>query len=138
MVDYFVFWLFDGVLFPALFPTASGGVKTLFLILATALGFCVGLIVNWVLSVKFVFRAVKDEKEVRSKKSFALFTIIGVFGLIITELGMLGLVAVLPEFPLFGTTVFLGVTWAKWLAKAMMTLIVLVWNYIGRKLFIFK
>ncbi len=136
LVDYFVFWIFDGVLFP-LISTASWW-KTTSLVLATALGFCVGLVVNWLLSVSFVFKQVKNKEEASSKKSFALFTIIGVIGLAITEVGILLLVAILPEFSLFGTTTLLGTTWAKWLAKIVMTCIVLVWNYIGRKLFIFK
>ncbi len=136
LVDYFVFWIFDGVLFP-LISTAKWW-TTLSLILATALGFCVGLIVNWILSVKFVFQQVKDKEEAGSKKSFMIFTIIGVFGLVITEIGILLLVAILPEFPLFGVTEVLGTTWAKWLAKVVMTCIVLAWNYIGRKIFIFK
>ena len=138
VVDYLVFWLFDGVIFPVISPNANGGLQTLYLTLATALGFCAGLTVNWILSVRFVFRNVTNEAEVRTKKSFLVFTVIGVIGLVITEVGMLGLVAVLPEFALFKTTTFMGVTWAKWLAKAIMTAIVLVWNYVGRKLFVFK
>lgn len=136
LVDYFVFWIFDGVLFP-LISTAAWW-TTVSLIVATALGFCVGLVVNWLLSVRFVFKQVKNKEEASSKKSFALFTIIGVIGLAITEVGILLLVAILPGFSLFGTTELLGTTWAKWLAKIVMTCIVLVWNYIGRKLFIFK
>ncbi len=136
LVDYFVFWIFDGVLFP-LISTATWW-STVSLIVATALGFCVGLVVNWLLSVSFVFKQVKNKEEASSKKSFAIFTIIGVIGLAITEVGMLLLVAILPEFSLFGTTELLGTTWATWFAKIVMTCIVLVWNYIGRKLFIFK
>lgn len=136
LVDYFVFWIFDGVLFP-LISTAAWW-TTVSLIVATALGFCVGLVVNWLLSVRFVFKQVKNKEEASSKKSFALFTVIGVIGLAITEVGILLLVAILPGFSLFGTTELLGTTWAKWLAKIVMTCIVLVWNYIGRKLFIFK
>ena len=136
IVDYIVFWLFDGVLFPLVSDAAWW--TTVSLILATAFGFCVGLIVNWVLSVKFVFRAVRDQEEASSKKSFMLFTIIGVIGLVITEVGILLLVAILPEFPLFGTTDLLGTSWAKWLAKVVMTCVVLVFNYVGRKVFIFK
>ncbi len=132
LVDYFVFWLFDGVLFPLFLG------KTVALILATALGFCVGLLVNWLLSVKFVFRQVQDKEEASSQKSFWIFTLIGVIGLALTELGILFLVAVLPEFSLFGRVALAGTTWAKWLAKAIMTCIVLVWNYLGRKIFVFK
>ncbi len=136
LVDYFVFWLFDGVLFPLLPFSAWWG--TAALILSTALGFCAGLAVNWLLSTKFVFRQVKNKEEATSKKGFAVFTVIGVIGLALTELGVLLLVAIFPEFSLFGRADLLGTTWAKWLAKVIMTCVVLVWNYVGRKLFVFK
>ena len=135
LVDYFVFWIFDGLLFPLFMPESWHLVS---LVLATALGFCVGLAVNWILSVTFVFKHVKDEQEAKSKKSFTLFTIIGVIGLAITELGILLLVAIFPEITLFGTTALFGTAWEKWVAKVIMTCIVLVWNYLGRKIFIFK
>ena len=73
VVDYLVFWVFDGVLFP--FICSAEWWDTVSLILATAFGFCVGLVVKWLLSVSFVFRQVKDKEEVNSKKSFAIFTI---------------------------------------------------------------
>ncbi len=136
LVDYFVFWVFDGLLFPLI--SNAGWWTTVSLILSTAFGFCAGLIVNWLLSVSFVFKQVKNKEEATSKKSFMIFTIIGVIGLIITEIGILALVAILPEFSLFGTSALLGTSWAKWLAKVVMTCIVLVWNYVGRKLFVFK
>lgn len=131
LVDYFVFWLFDAVVFAEISSTFT-------LIISTALGFCVGLTVNWLLSVSFVFRQVQNKEEVRSKKSFLIFTIIGVLGLLITELGMVGLVALFPSFSLFGRTQLLGTGWDKWLAKVIMTCLVLIWNYVGRKLFVFK
>ena len=136
LVDYFVFWIFDGLLFPLISDAAWW--TTVSLILATAFGFCAGLIVNWLLSVSFVFKQVKNKEEATSKKSFVIFTVIGVIGLLITEIGILALVAILPEFSLFGTSALLGTSWAKWLAKVIMTCIVLVWNYVGRKLFVFK
>ena len=85
-----------------------------------------------------MFRQVKNKEEANSKKGFLVFTIIGVIGLLITEIGVVALVALLPEFPLFGVTELLGTTWAKWTAKIIMNCIVLVWNYVGRKLFVFK
>ncbi len=136
LVDYFLFWLLDGVLLPLV--SDGKGWQTFSLALATGVGFCVGLLVNWVLSVKFVFLRVRDREETRSKKSFALFSLIGVIGLIITEVGILLLVFTLPTFTLFGRTELWGTTWAKWLARAIMTAIVLVWNYAGRKVFVFK
>ncbi len=136
LVDYCLFWLLDGVLLP-LVSTARVW-QTFSLLFATAVGFCVGLVVNWILSVKFVFLQVRDKEEATSKKSFALFSLIGVIGLLITEVGVLLLVSVLPTFSLFGRTELLGTTWAKWLSRAIMTGIVLVWNYLGRKLLVFK
>lgn len=133
LVDYLVFWVFDGLLFPLFLRQ-----QTVALVLATALGFCVGLLVNWILSVTFVFRHVKDEKEARSKKSFVMFAVIGVIGLIITELGILVLVAIFPDITLFGQTQLFGTLWKKWIAKIIMTGLVLIWNYLGRKIFIFK
>ena len=137
LADYFVFWLFDGVLFPLL-PLSGKGWEVIALILATAAGFGIGLVVNWILSVKFVFRAVRDKEEVESKKSFFIFTVIGLIGLGLTEIGVVLLVFLFPEISLFGMTALLGTEWEKWIAKVIMTCIVLVFNYVGRKLLVFK
>lgn len=137
LVDYFVFWLFDALIFPSVLPNSAGW-QTFALVVATACGFCVGLMVNWILSVRFVFQNVGDKQSVRTKKAFTVFALIGLIGLGITELGVVALVAFFPTFPLFGSTAFLGTAWEKWLAKAIMTCLVLVWNYLGRKIFVFK
>ena len=136
LVDYAVFYLFRQWLLPS--RLFDGNVWDVFsLIIATAFGFGAGLLVNWVLSVKFVFRAVKNKEEAHSTKGFAIFTVIGLIGLGLTELGVVLLVSIFPEITLFGRTVFL-LPWEEWLAKIIMTCIVLVFNYVGRKLFVFK
>ena len=131
VADYFTFWVFDALIFPAAWGTLA-------LVLSTALGFCVGLLVNWVLSVRFVFRQTEEKISVRSTKPFLGFALIGVFGLLITELGVVLLVWALPTFELFGSTAFLGTAWEKWISKILMTCLVLAWNYIARKIFIFR
>lgn len=137
VVDYAVYYLFrKWILPPSLL--AGGAWDRASLVIATALGFCAGLIINWILSVRFVFRDVKDKEESRSKKSFLIFTVIGVIGLGITELGMHLGVSFLPDVKLFSTAVFLGLAWKEWIMKVIMTCIVLVWNYLGRKIFVFK
>ena len=138
LVDYFTFWLFDAWIFPAVLPVEISFWHTLALVLSTAIGFCVGLVINWTLSVRFVFREVKNADEAKSKKSFALFTLIGLVGLVLTEIGVVSLVAVLPEIRLFGKTSLFGTAWKKWFAKAITTALVLVFNYLGRKILIFK
>ncbi len=137
IVDYAVFWLLDGVLFPQFIPDSYAW-NIICLTLATALGFCAGLIVNWILSIKFVFQQVSNEEQAKSKKSFVIFTVIGIIGLIITEIGVLGLVATLPDITIFNRDNLFGTEWKKWVAKIIMTVIVLIWNYVGRKLIIFK
>ena len=131
LADYVVFWLFDAFVFP-------GNWGTIALVASTAFGFCVGLIVNWVLSVRFVFRETQEKISVRSKKPFLGFALIGVFGLLITEFGVVLLVWAFPSFTLLGQATLFGTAWEKWLAKAIMTCLVLVWNYLGRKMLIFR
>ena len=137
VVDYFIFYLFRQWLLP---PTLIGGRvwDNTSLIIATGLGFCFGLLVNWILSISFVFKQVQDKEKSTSSKSFLIFTIIGIIGLGITEVGVLILVNVFPTIKIFNTITFLNLAWKEWVAKCIMTLIVLVWNYLGRKLIIFK
>ena len=132
LVDYAVSYLFYTHLLP---PARIGAFWAL--LLSTALGFCVGLLVNWTLSVLFVFRAVRDKKQAASKKSFLLFCLIGLVGLLLSSVGM-QLVRVLPSISLWNSPTFLGEEWKWWIMKGIMTCSVLVWNYIGRKIFVFK
>ena len=135
--DYLVFWLLDGVLLPKI-PLSNAAWTTIALWIATAAGFVVGMLVNWILSISFVFRAVRNKEEATSAKSFWVFVIISVIGLVLTLLGVWLLAKVFPTFTFLGKTDFFGTTWSKWVAKMIMTCIVLIWNYIGRKIFIFK
>lgn len=131
LADYFTFWIFDALVFPESWGTVA-------LVLSTAFGFCVGLIVNWVLSVRFVFRQTEEKISVRAKKPFLTFALIGLIGLLITEIGVVLLVWLFPSFTLFGNATLFGTAWEKWFAKAIMTCLVLVWNYLGRKICIFR
>lgn len=138
IVDYAIFYLFRQCILPSSLIAESGAWDSVSLIIATALGFLCGLVTSWTFSLKFVYRNLKDREQAGSKKSFILFAIIGFFGLIITEIGMHVIVGACPEIFLFQTTELLGLPWKEWLAKMIMTCIVLVWNYLGRKIFIFK
>jgi putative flippase GtrA len=62
--------------------------------------------------------------EARKLKGFIQFLVIGIIGLGLKALGMNFMVEVLELFYI--------------LAHIMTTLIVLVWNYMGRKILIFK
>ncbi len=102
-----------------LFKHFSAGVY-----LSTVCGFLAGLVVNYALSLLFVFTRVKDRRRGRSVGAFIVFGIIGLLGLLWTELGM-----------------WVGVAVLKWdyrLVKVFVTAAVLFWNYLGRKLIIFR
>ncbi len=92
--------------------------------IATTCGFVVGLVVNYILSIVFVYKNKKDEEEGKSVKDFIVFTLIGLFTLGVSYLGVY-LLSDLAGLPYI-------------FARAIMTLIGLVINYLGRKILIFK
>jgi putative flippase GtrA len=91
---------------------------------ATAIGFIAGLIFNYIFSLLFVFKTAKYSKVGRSISAFLIFAVIGVIGLGLTELGM------------YAGTALLGINYM--FVKIVVTGIVLMWNYLGRKILIFK
>ena len=115
LVDFGVLVLFNNIL-PELF-----GYR---LYIATALGFIAGLIFNYIFSILFVFQTARDHITGRSFQSFMVFTLIGLIGLGLTELGM------------YAGTELLGIHYM--LVKMIVTGIVLIWNYLGRKFFVFR
>ena len=117
IVDFSILYLSYTFLFLAMEKTG--------ILIATALGFIVGLVINFILSFVFVFKQI-DEKARRNKiRSFTVFTVIGIVGLFITEICML-------------TGIYLlGQEWYL-LIKVIIAGIVLMWNYIARKILIFK
>ena len=116
LVDTGVLALFYDVLLPEL-----GGFS---LYIATAIGFIAGLIVNYILSLVFVFKSARGTQVGRSVGAFLIFAVIGIIGLGLTELGM------------YIGTEKLGLHYL--LVKFVVTGIVLMWNYLGRKILIFK
>jgi len=95
------------------------------ILLAAALGFTSGLVFNYIFSLLFVFKQIDENVKRRKIRSFVLFVIIGIIGLIITELCMYA------GLNLFGQKWYL-------IVKIFTAGIVFLWNYTGRKVLIFK
>jgi putative flippase GtrA len=95
------------------------------ILLAAALGFIAGLIVNYTLSLVFVFKQTSGKARRHKIRSFVLFAVIGIIGLFITELCMFTGIRAL------GQKRYLTV-------KIIAAGIVLIWNYMARKFFIFR
>jgi putative flippase GtrA len=94
------------------------------LYISTAMGFLVGLAVNYLLSLHYVFNSAKGTAIGRSMNEILLFGAIGIIGLIISEFGMF-----------MGSEKF---EFNYLLVKVAVTAIVLLWNYLARKILIFN
>jgi len=103
-----------------LFTWGAAGV-----LISTAIGFIAGLIFNYIFSNLFVFKKIDKKVKKHPVRSFTIFTIIGIIGLGLTEIGMFA------GIKLLGLDYYLFV-------KIFTAAIVLLWNYIARKVFIFK
>lgn len=127
IVDYIIFYLCNLVFFKQL----DSNLNTF---LSTALGFVAGLFTNWFLQ-KFVYRYISKEQQ-KSKFVFFKFVILSLIGLGLTELVMM---ISQPLFDDLTLTIFnISFQFWKLFFKVLMTLIVLIINYIGRKLFVFN
>ncbi len=116
-------YCFDPNLYPHFYNVwiAGGNPTTLATIIGTAIGFIAGLIFNYIFSIIFVFQ---EKGNSRSAKGFVLFTLLSLGGLLIHIIGMY-----------IGYNL-LGIN--EWILKILFTLVVLAYNYITRKLIIFK
>jgi len=95
-----------------------------FLYISVFLGYIIGLIYNFVLSCGFVFK--DGFSKIKNKELYALlvFTVIGLIGLGLTEVLMYLFVDVLNIYYL--------------LSKIVTGALVMFWNYIARKIIIFR
>lgn len=96
------------------------------------LGFVVSAIVNYLLSIKYVFT---QKKEMDKKKEFTVFLILSALGLLINEIVMYGCID-----GAYAHSVFLQEKISSGLmvsiSSVIATGIVMVYNFISRKLFL--
>lgn len=95
--------------------------------ISVAAGFTIGLIINYLLSLALVFKSAEQQKKGKTVKAFVIFVVIGLIGLGLTELGMY-----------IGVKIVGSDGFWYLLIKCFVAGVVLVWNYIGRKIFVFK
>lgn len=116
-------YCFEPSLYPHFYNVWIGGgaPSTLATIIGTAIGFIVGLVFNYIFSIIFVFQ---DKGNSKTTKGFIIFTLLSIGGLLIHIIGMyIG-------YNLIGIN--------EWILKIIFTIIVLIYNYITRKVIIFK
>jgi putative flippase GtrA len=125
VTDFLVMALMQFLLEPSLYATfwdiftakSTGYVN----ILGTAAGFCAGLLVNYFLSVIFVF---EEKGKSKTAYGFVVFALLSLVGLGIHVFGMWLFNSILQINP--------------WIVKIVLTIVVLVWNYLSRKFILFR
>lgn len=90
-------------------------------LIATPIGFVIGLLVNFLLAKAIVF---KEDAKVDKKREFIIYTLIGIVGLFFTE----GLMYVFTEW----------IEFHHLISKVFAAGIVLIWNYVAKKLILYK
>jgi len=118
-----VVYLFNPSLYSGFLDVYIGSVEpsTVATIVGTGAGFLLGLVFNYIFSVKFVYI---NKGNSKSTTGFVMFTVLSVIGLGIHLLGM-----------------WVGYDVLKineWIVKIVLTIVVLIYNYISKKLLIFK
>lgn len=102
--------------------------------IGSALGFTVSVIVNYILSFKFVF---ERKEDMNRKAEFVIFVILSVIGL-----GLNQLIIWVCTVPIYSNVAWiqklLGYNLAYTAAKVIATAIVMVYNFITRKIFLEK
>jgi len=113
VIDFATMWIFNEFVFHGTH-----------LHISVFIGYTVGLIYNFLLSCKFVFENGFEKIKDKEVISFIIFAIIGIIGLGLTEVLM----------HLFA--IIIGINYM--ISKVVTGAIVVFWNYIGRKIIIFK
>ena len=128
LVDYIVTWVFKNYICQNLEVNLA-------VFIYTAAGFTAGLFTNWFLQ-KFVYRYITKDQQ-RSMFVFFKFVVLSLIGFGITWLGM-RVTEPIHAKVLFDFWFLHDIQLWFWVFKVVLTIIVLIMNYIGRKLFVFN
>lgn len=93
----------------------------IYYLISSAISFTISVIFNYICSMKFVF---VPRDDISKKKEFIIFIILSIMGLIINQIAMWIMVDRLNIYYMF--------------SKVFTTFIVMIWNFVSRKLFLEK
>lgn len=93
-------------------------------LLANLVGLVAGLVLNYAMSILWVFTACERSLEKRRVTEFSLFALVGIAGVGINQLLMYGMVD--------------GLEFNEMISKMVAAVLVLMWNFGARKLMLFR
>lgn len=96
------------------------------------LGFVISAVVNYLLSIKFVFT---QKKEMNKNKEFIGFIVLSAIGLLINEIVMFVCIDVIYKHTAF-LQEMISDEWMVSISSIIATGIVMVYNFISRKIFL--
>ena len=130
-IDYIAFLIFNRIILGQ-----DGGEHTVLTTAANIIGYCVGVIVNYFLLRIFVFTADYQRENGKGAKALILFILSSIIGLILTVVftGVFMYLYEMIDLSRFNS-LFLE---SDSLGKITATFLVTIWNYLSKKLFIFK
>lgn len=135
LVSFFVDYAFFLVLNRLIF-NQSGDSHTVLTSFANAIAYCVGVIVNYFLIRWFVFTADYQKENGKGAKAFCIFMLASLIGMILTVLFTGVFMTLFDMLDLASLNVL--VLAPDSLGKIAAMLVVTVWNFASKKLFIFK
>ncbi len=124
--------LFNSLILPADMGTFSifGFVNEVRVTLATTAGFVVGLIINYVISIFFVFTTESQKEKGKGLKPFLIYLAVAIVGLLV-NIGVTQLGCNIFSIGKEDAFMFMFVS-------CIAAGVALIWNYIGRKIFVYK
>ncbi len=93
-------------------------------LVANLVGLVVGLVINYAISIAWVFSACKRTLQGHKSAEFGIFAVVGIAGVGLNQLCM---------FLMIGKW-----EWQEMLSKIVAAAIVLMWNFLARKLILFR
>lgn len=121
VVGFISFIIDAGVLY---ILTLIFGVK--FYLIFSAISFTTSVIVNYILSMRFIF---EGRKDIKKQSEFIIFVVLSVIGLLLNQFIMWSFGEIFSRHMQLTSEIVL-------LIKVISTCIVMVWNFISRKIFL--
>ncbi len=126
VVGFFCFLIDFGI------TTGLANIFGVHYLISKFLGFVISAIVNYLLSIKFVFT---QKKEMDKNKEFTGFIILSAIGLLINEIVMFVCIDVIYRHTAFLQEIITD-EWMVSISSVIATGIVMVYNFISRKIFL--